>query len=483
MNRTDSILARGACALNGQWVKADSGKTIDVLNPANLERIGSVPDCGRAETARTIDAAAAAWPAWRAMTAMERCAIIMRLHDLMLAEREELARIMTLEQGKPLAEARGEIGFGASFLRWFAEEGRRAYGSVIPAPWRDKRMLVTREPVGVVAIITPWNFPSAMICRKMGPALAVGCPVIVRPASQTPFSALALAELAMEAGVPAGVINVITGSSREIGGELTANPKVRKLSFTGSTQVGKLLLRQCADTVKKVSLELGGNAPFIVFDDADLDLAVQGAMNSKYRNTGQTCICTNRFLVQSGVYDDFIERLSKAVGALTVGDGMLEGVTQGPMIDESAVQRMENHVADARQKGARVLLGGKRHNLGGTFYEPTIIAEATEEMLFSKEEIFGPVAPVFKFHEEREAVAIANNTEFGLAGYVYTRDLGRAFRVSEALEYGLVGVNESLISTCEAPFGGVKESGFGREGSHYGLDDYTVLKYTCIAGL
>ncbi len=483
MNTKDTILSRGACMLNGQWVKADSGKSIDVLNPATLECIGTVPDCGRAETARTISAAYEAWPEWRAMTALERCEIIMRLHDLMLEEREELARLMTMEQGKPLPEARGEIGFGASFLRWFAEEGRRAYGSVIPAPWRNKRMIVTREPVGVVSIITPWNFPTAMICRKMGPALAVGCPVIIRPASQTPFSALALAELAMRAGVPAGVVNVITGSSREIGTELTSNPMVRKLSFTGSTQVGKLLIKQCADTVKKVSLELGGNAPFIVFDDANLDLVIEGAINSKYRNTGQTCICTNRFLVQSGVYEEFLERLSKAVGGFSVGDGMKEGVNQGPMIDESAVLRMEAHVEDARNKGARIVRGGKRHSLGGTFYEPTIIADATADMLFAKEEIFGPVAPVFKFEEEQEAISVANDTEYGLAGYVYTSDLGRAFRVSEALEYGLVGVNESLISTCEAPFGGVKESGFGREGSQYGLDDYTVLKYTCISGL
>lgn len=483
MSLTETMLSRTACAVNGEWIQADSGKTLEVRNPANGDVIGSVPLCGKEETARAIAAAEAAWPEWRAMTAMERGDIIMRLHNLMLEEREELARLMTLEQGKPLAEARGEIGFGCSFLRWFAEEGRRAYGSVIPAPWRNKKMIVTREPVGVVGIITPWNFPTAMICRKIGPALAVGCPVVIKPASQTPFSALAVAELAQRAGMPAGVVNVITGASREIGGELTSNPTVRKVSFTGSTTVGKKLLEQCSSTVKKMSLELGGNAPFLVFDDANLDLAIPGAINSKYRNTGQTCICTNRFLVQEGIYEEFLDRLGKAVGGLKVGNGLEDGVTQGPLIDESAVVRMEEQVADAKKQGGRIVMGGKRHSLGGTYYEPTIIADATEEMLFAKEETFGPVAPVFRFKTEEQAVKLANSTEFGLAGYVYTQDLGRAFRVSEALEYGLVGVNESLISTCEAPFGGVKESGFGREGSQYGLDDYTVLKYTCMSGL
>lgn len=484
MSPAKTILAKdAACLVGGKWISADSGKTLDVLNPATSEVLGVVPDCGRDETARAIDAAAQAWPAWRVMTALERSAIILKLHDLMLAEREELARLMTLEQGKPLAEARGEIGFGASFLRWFAEEGRRAYGSIIPAPWRDKRILVTREPVGVVGIITPWNFPTAMICRKAGPALAVGCPVVVKPASQTPFSALALAELARQAGVPDGVFNVLTGSSREIGAELTGNPVVRKLSFTGSTSVGKELLRQCAATVKKVSLELGGNAPFIVFDDADLDLAVAGAVGSKYRNTGQTCVCTNRFLVQDGVYEAFLEKFASAVGQLNVGDGLEEGVNQGPLIDDKAVLHMEAQIADAQAKGGRVLLGGRRHALGGNFFEPTVIADANTEMIVSTEETFGPVAPVYRFQTEQEAVALANATEFGLAGYVYTRDLGRAWRISDALEYGLVGVNESLMSTCEAPFGGIKESGFGREGSHYGLDDYTTLKYVCMAGL
>jgi succinate-semialdehyde dehydrogenase/glutarate-semialdehyde dehydrogenase len=483
MKISELILSRTACAVGGEWIGADSGKTLDVNNPATLKAIGRVPDCGRAETARAIAAAARAWPEWRAMTALERGNIMLKLHDLMLEEREELARLMTLEQGKPLAEARGEIGFGASFLRWFAEEGRRAYGDVIPAPWRDKRILVTREPVGVVGIITPWNFPTAMICRKAGPALAVGCPVVIKPASQTPFSALALAELAKRAGVPDGVFNVVTGSSREIGAELTGNPTVRKLSFTGSTQVGKVLLKQCAETVKKVSMELGGNAPFVVFDDADLDLAVSGGMNSKYRNTGQTCVCTNRFIVQEGVYEAFVEKLTAAAKALKVGDGLGEGVTQGPLIDSSALMRMEAQVADATAKGGRIVTGGKRHALGGNYFEPTVIADATKDMAFAKEETFGPIAPVFRFKTEAEAIAMANDTEYGLAGYLYTRDLGRAWRVSEALEYGLVGVNDSLISTCEAPFGGVKESGLGREGSHYGLDDYTVLKYTCMAGL
>lgn len=483
MTFSELILSRAACLVGGEWIGADSGKTLDVNNPATLKVLGQVPNCGRAETARAIAAAAGAWAEWRAMTALERATILLKMHDMMLAERDELAKLMTLEQGKPLPEAKGEIGFGASFLRWFAEEGRRAYGDIIPPPWRGKRILVTREPVGVVGVITPWNFPSAMICRKAGPALAVGCPVVVRPASQTPFSALALAEIAMRAGVPAGVLNVITGSSREIGAELTESQAVRKLSFTGSTQVGKVLLKQCAETVKKVSMELGGNAPFIVFDDADVDLAVAGAMDNKYRNTGQTCVCANRFIVQDGIYDEFVKKLTAAVKALTVGEGLAAGVTQGPLIDDSALSRMESQVADAKAKGGKVIIGGKRHALGGNFYEPTVIAEATTDMAFAKEEIFGPIAPVFRVKTEVEAIALANDTEYGLAGYLYTRDLGRAWRASEALECGLVGVNDSLISTCEAPFGGVKESGLGCEGSRYGIDDYTVLKYTCMAGL
>lgn len=472
-----------SCYVDGEWIAADSGKVLSVDNPATGKELGTVPRCGKAETRRAIEAAARAWPAWRAMTAMERADLMLRWRDLILENREDLAKLMTMEQGKPLAEARGEIGFGTSFLRWFAEEARRVYGEVVPAPWRGKRLLVTREPVGVVGIITPWNFPTAMICRKVGPAFAVGCPVVIKPASQTPFSALALAKLAQEAGIPKGVINVLTGPSAEIGAELTENPIVRKVSFTGSTAVGKTLLRQCASTVKKVSMELGGNAPFLVFNDADIDLAVAGGMASKYRNTGQTCICTNRFYVQDKVYDQFVDKLAKAVAALKVGNGMDDGVTQGPMIDGKALEKVEAQVKDALAKGGKLVCGGHKHRLGGRFFEPTVIAEAKPGMAFAKEETFGPLAPVFRFKTEAEAIAMANDTEFGLAGYVYTRDLGTAFRVSEAMEYGLIGVNESIISTCEAPFGGVKESGMGREGSRHGLDDYTVLKYTCIAGL
>jgi succinate-semialdehyde dehydrogenase/glutarate-semialdehyde dehydrogenase len=478
-----SELMRQACYIDGEWIAADSGATIVVENPATGKALGTVPLCGKAETARAIAAAERAWPAWKAMTALERADIILRWRDLIMQNQEDLAKLMTLEQGKPLPESRGEIGFGCSFLRWFAEEARRAYGDIVPAPWKGKRLLVTREPVGVVGIITPWNFPMAMIGRKVGPAFAVGCPVIIKPASQTPYSALALAALAHEAGIPKGVLNVITGSAREIGAELTGNPGVRKVSFTGSTEVGKALLRQCAETVKKVSMELGGNAPFLVFDDADIDLAVVGGMASKYRNTGQTCICTNRFYVQEKVYDQFVKKLAQAVAALKVGNGMDAGVTQGPLIDGKAVAKVEEQVQDAVAKGGKLVCGGHRHALGGTFYEPTIIADATPAMAFAKEETFGPLAPVFRFKTEAEAVAMANDTEFGLAAYVYTKDLGTAFRVSEALEYGLVGVNESIISTCEAPFGGVKESGVGREGSRHGLDDYTVIKYTCVAGL
>ena len=476
----DSTLFRQQCLINGEWVAADGGETIAVTNPANGAVVGSVPRCGKAETARAIAAAQAAWQPWRDKTALERSNLLLRWHDLILEAREELARIMTLEQGKPLAESRGEIGFGASFLRWFAEEGRRAYGDVIPSPWPRRHLLVTREPVGVVGIITPWNFPMAMIGRKVGPALAVGCPVVIKPPQQTPFSALALGELALRAGIPAGVVNVVTGSSREIGGELTANPLVRKVSFTGSTEVGKELLRQSAGTVKKVSMELGGNAPYLIFDDADVDRAVTGAMASKYRNSGQTCICVNRFYVQENVYGQFVDKLAAAVAQLKVGDGMAPDVTVGPLIDERAVARMQEMVADALDKGGRLVCGGKRHALGGNFFEPTVVADANPGMAVARQEIFGPFAPVFRFRTEEEAVALANDTEYGLAAYVYTRDLGRAFRVSGALQYGLVGVNESLISTCEAPFGGVKESGLGREGSRHGLDDYSVIKYTCL---
>lgn len=479
----DMALLRQACLIDGQWVAADDGAVLDVDDPATGEGLGTVPKCGRPETARAIAAAAKAWPAWRVKTALERADLLLRWHDLILANREDLARLMTLEQGKPLSEASGEIGYGASFIRWFAEEARRTYGDIVPAPWAGRRILVTREPVGVCGIVTPWNFPMAMIGRKVGPALAIGCPVVIKPASATPYSALALGELADRAGIPAGVINIITGDSRAIGAELTENPAVRKISFTGSTSVGKKLLAQAAGTVKKVSMELGGNAPFLVFDDADLDAAVAGAMASKYRNSGQTCICANRFYVQAGIHEAFVARLAEAVGKLVVGNGLTPGVTQGPLIDAKALSRMESQLADATGKGGRLVCGGKPHALGGTFFEPTIIADATADMAFAREEIFGPLAPVFRFETEAQAVAAANNTEYGLAAYLYTRDLGRAFRVSEALEYGMVGVNESAISNTEAPFGGVKESGLGREGSRYGIDEYSVMKYTCIGGL
>lgn len=476
-------LMRQACYIDGAWVGADGGATISVHNPANGALLGVVPACGKAETSRAIAAAARAWPQWRAMTALQRADIMLRWRDLIMQHQDDLAKLMTLEQGKPLPEARGEIGFACSFLRWFAEEARRMYGDVVPAPWPGKRILVTREPVGVVGIITPWNFPTAMIGRKVGAAFAAGCPVVIKPASQTPYSALALAGLAEQAGVPKGVFNVLTGSAREIGGELTSNPAVRKVSFTGSTEVGKELIRQCASTVKKVSMELGGNAPFLIFDDADIDLAIVGAMASKYRNTGQTCICANRFYVQEGVYDLFVQKLAVAVSGLKVGNGLDDGVTQGPLIDGKALAKVESQVKDALAKGGTLVCGGRRHSLGGNFFEPTVIAGATPAMAFAKEETFGPLAPVFRFKTEAEAIAMANDTEFGLAAYAYTRNLGTAFRVSEALEYGLVGINESLISTCEAPFGGVKESGMGREGSRHGLDDYTVIKYTCMGGL
>lgn len=477
------IMGRSTCYINGDWVIADSGRTMDVENPSSLEVLGQVPDCGGEETSRAIEAACAAWQNWRQRTALERCSLIMDFYGLVLDHEDELARLMTLEQGKPLGESRKEIRSGAEYLRWFAEEGRRAYGKIIPSPWREKRILVSREPVGVVGIITPWNFPAGMICRKAGPALAVGCPVVIKPASQTPFSALALAELSQQARIPKGVFNVVTGSPVKIGAELTSNPKVRKVSFTGSTRVGKKLLQQCSGTVKKISLELGGNAPFLIFEDADLELAIEGSIKSKFRNAGQTCICANRFLVQAEIYDVFLAKFSKAVSKLQPGDGLNEGSDLGPLIDEAAVSHVENQVADAVQRGGRLLIGGQRHSLGGNFYQPTVIADIRPKMLLFKEETFGPLAPVVKFETEDQAIAMANNTEYGLAGYVYTRDLGRAWRISEALEFGLVGVNDSLISTCEAPFGGIKESGFGREGSCYGLEDYTVLKYTCMAGM
>ena len=483
LNLTDTALFRQQCFIDGRWLDADSGETITIRNPATGETLGTVPKMGAAETRYAIDAANAALPAWRAKTAGERARLLRRWYELMMAHQDDLGLLMTSEQGKPLAEAKGEIAYAAGYLEWFAEEGKRAYGEIVPPNIADRRILVTREPVGVCAAITPWNFPSAMITRKAGAALAAGCTMVVKPASQTPFSALALAELATRAGIPAGVFNVVTGSAKAIGGEICANPVVRKLSFTGSTEIGSELIAQCAPTVKKLSMELGGNAPFIVFDDADLDAAVAGAIVSKYRNAGQTCVCANRLLVQDGIYDAFTEKLAVAVAALKVGNGVEPGVTQGPLIDRFAVDKVEELIADARAKGARIVCGGKPHVLGHTFYEPTILADVTPAMRVAREEIFGPVAPLFRFHTEEEAIHMANDTEFGLASYFFARDVGRIFRVSEALEYGMVGVNTGLISTEIAPFGGVKSSGLGREGSRHGLDDYLEIKYVCIAGL
>jgi succinate-semialdehyde dehydrogenase/glutarate-semialdehyde dehydrogenase len=483
VNLKDPTLLRERCFIDGGWCAADSGATLDVTNPATSEKLGSIPNMGAAETRRAIAAAAASLPAWRARTAKQRAVIMRRWFDLMTENQEDLATLMTAEQGKPLAESKTEILYAASFIEWFGEEAKRLYGDIIPGHQSDKRIMVLRQPVGVVAAITPWNFPSAMITRKAGPALAAGCTLVCKPATQTPYSALALAELARRAGVPNGVFNMITGSAAAIGGEMTSNPAVRKLTFTGSTEVGKKLMAQCAGTVKKLSLELGGNAPFIVFDDADLDAAVQGAMASKYRNTGQTCVCANRFLIQAGVYEEFAKRLESAVAQLRVGDG-LQGVTdQGPLIDAKAVTKVEEHIADALAKGARITLGGKRHALGGSFFEPTILIDVTPKMLVAREETFGPVAPLFKFASEAQAIAMANDTEFGLAAYLYTRDLARSWRVSEAIEYGIVGLNTGIISTEVAPFGGVKESGIGREGSRYGILDYTEIKYVCVGGV
>ena len=479
----DSSLLRQQSYINGEWHNADSGATCDVRNPATGDKLGTVPKMGTAETRRAIEAAQAAMPAWARKTAKERAVILRKWYDLMMANVDDLATIMTAEQGKPLAESKGEIAYAASFIEWFGEEAKRIYGDVIPGHQPDKRILVLRQPVGVVAGITPWNFPAAMITRKVAPALAAGCTFVCKPATQTPYSAFALAELGARAGIPAGVLNILTGSSTEIGGEMTSNPIVRKVTFTGSTEVGKKLMVQSASTLKKLSLELGGNAPFLVFDDADLDAAVQGALMSKYRNTGQTCVCANRLLVQSGVYEAFTRKLVEAVSQLRVGDG-LKGVTdQGPLIDDKAVAKVEEHVADAVSKGAKVAFGGKRHALGGTFFEPTVLTEVTAKMAVAREETFGPVAPLFRFDSEAEAIRMANDTEFGLAAYLYTRDLARSWRVSEALEYGIVGLNTGIISTEVAPFGGVKESGFGREGSKYGILDYTELKYVCVGGV
>src|ERR1700732_2817598 len=483
MKLKDPLLLRQLCFIDGGWAPADDGRTVSVHNPATAEELGLIPNMGAAETRRAIAAAAAALPAWAARTAKDRAGALRRWFDLILQHQEDLATLMTAEQGKPLAESKGEIAYAASFIEWFAEEAKRMYGDVIPGHQPDKRILVLRQPVGVVAAITPWNFPAAMITRKAGPALAAGCTLVCKPATQTPYSALAMAELADRAGIPKGVFNVITGSAAAIGGEMTSNPTVRKLTFTGSTEVGKKLMAQCAGTVKKISLELGGNAPFIVFDDADLDAAVQGAIASKYRNTGQTCVCANRLLVQAGVYEEFSKKLAAAVGKLRVGDGLMGVTDQGPLIDAKAVAKVEEHIADAVSKGATISLGGKRHALGGTFFEPTILTQVTPKMLVAREETFGPVAPLFKFQTEAEAIAMANDTEFGLAAYLYTRDLARSWRVSEAIEYGIVGLNTGIISTEVAPFGGVKESGTGREGSKYGILDYTELKYICVGGV
>jgi succinate-semialdehyde dehydrogenase/glutarate-semialdehyde dehydrogenase len=479
----DPDLLRQQCYLAGEWRAADSGRTAEVRNPATAELLGTVPNMGAAETRRAIEAAHAAMPAWSKQTAGERARILRRWFELMMAHQQDLAVIMTAEQGKPLAESKGEIAYAASFIEWFAEEGKRIYGDVIPAHQADKRILVLRQPIGVVTAITPWNFPAAMITRKCGPALAAGCTFVVKPALQTPYSALAMAELSSRAGIPPGVFNVVTGDAPAIGGEFTGNPLVRKLSFTGSTQVGKLLMSQCAGTVKKVALELGGNAPFIVLDDADLDAAVTGAIASKYRNTGQTCVCANRFIVQAKVYDAFAQKLTAAVRKLRVGDGLKGETDQGPLIDAKALAKVGEHVADALSKGASLLTGGRAHALGGTFYEPTVLTNVTPSMQLAREETFGPVAPLFKVESEAEAVRLANDTEFGLAAYVYTRDLARSWRVTEALEYGIVGLNTGLISTEVAPFGGVKESGIGREGSKYGILEFTELKYICVGGI
>ncbi len=480
---SDPSLFRQANCIDGKWVQADSGRTLSVKNPATGEVVGEVPALGAAETRRAIEAAARAYPAWRGMLAKERAAILRKLSDLMLANTDDLAIIMTAEQGKPLAESKGEIAYAASFIDWFADEAKRVYGDTIPQNARGRRIIVQKEPIGVFAAITPWNFPAAMITRKAGPGWAAGCTGVIRPASQTPFSALALAVLAERAGMPAGVCNIITGPAAETGAELTANPLVRKLSFTGSTEVGAKLLAQCAPTIKKTSMELGGNAPFIVFDDADLDAAVIGAMASKYRNTGQTCVCANRLLVQDSVYDAFSAKLKRAVEAMKVGNGMEPGVSQGPLINAAAVAKVEEHIADATRRGARVLTGGHRHQLGGNFFEPTLLADVPHDALIFREETFGPVAPLFRFQTEAEAIQLANDTEFGLAAYFYARDVGRIFRVAEALEYGLIGINEGVISTAEAPFGGMKSSGLGREGSKYGIEEYLEIKYLAIGGI
>ncbi|HEX4942823.1 MAG TPA: NAD-dependent succinate-semialdehyde dehydrogenase [Usitatibacteraceae bacterium] len=479
----DPGLFRDRCYIDGAWAQADSGRRFDVDNPGDGSVVGSVPDMGAAETRRAIEAAERALPAWRALPAKERSKIVRKWYDLIVANADDLALILTTEQGKPLAEAKGEIVYGASFVEWFAEEAKRIYGDTIPSPTNDRRLIVLKQPIGVCAAITPWNFPNAMITRKMAPGLAVGCTFVLKPAEQTPFSALALAELAERAGFPKGVINIVTGDAPAIGKELCANPVVKKVTFTGSTEVGRILMRQSADTVKKMSLELGGNAPFIVFDDADLDAAADGAMASKYRNAGQTCVCANRIYVQDGVYDAFAAKLGERMKSLKVGRGTETGVNLGPLIDAQGLAKVEEHVADAVAKGAKVVVGGKRSALGGRFYEPTLLTGVTAEMKVAREETFGPVAPLFRFKDEAEALKLANATEFGLAAYFYSRDLGRAFRVAEGIESGMVGVNTGMISNEVAPFGGVKQSGLGREGSRYGVEDFLEIKYVCLAGI
>lgn len=478
-----ALIRPGKTLLAGLWVGADSNETIEVTNPANGQVVATVPRMGKAETARAIIAAEVAQKQWKNLTAAARATILKRWFDLVKLHADDLALILTSEQGKPLSEAKGEVNYGASFIEWFAEEAKRVYGETIPSPANDRRLLVIKQPIGVTVAITPWNFPIAMITRKAAPALAAGCTMVIKPAEQTPLSAIALAVLAEEAGVPSGVLQVITGKSREIGAVMCESPIVSKLSFTGSTEVGRILMRQCADTIKKLSLELGGNAPFIVFDDADLDAAVEGAMISKFRNAGQTCVCANRLFVQDGVFDKFATKLVAKVAALKLGEGTADGVTQGPLIDAAAIEKIESHVADAVKKGAKLMLGGKRHALGGTFYEPTVLANVTADSLIFKEETFGPVAPLFRFKTDDEVIAMANNTEFGLASYFYSRDIGRVWRVAEALEYGMVGVNTGMISNEVAPFGGVKQSGLGREGSHHGIDEYLEIKYIAMAGL
>ena len=483
LSLNDSELFRQQAYIAGRWCEADNGTSFHVTNPATGEVLAQVPDMGAAETRRAIEAAKAAWPEWRRKPARERAGLLRKWHDLMMTKLDDLATLMTAEQGKPLAESKGEISYAASFIEWFAEEGKRVYGDTIPSPWNDRRLVVVKEPVGVCCAITPWNFPAAMITRKAGPALAAGCTMVAKPAESTPLSAFALAVLAERAGIPAGVFNVLTGNPKAIGGEMTSNPDVRKITFTGSTEVGRLLMRQSADTIKKISLELGGNAPLIVFDDADLDAAVEGAIISKFRNTGQTCVCANRLYVQDRVYDAFAERLVAAVARLKVGNGFEPDVALGPLIDQAAVEKVEEHITDALSQGARVLLGGKRHRLGGTFFEPTVLADVTSKMKVAREETFGPVAPLFRFNKDEDVVQLSNDTEFGLASYFYSRDVGRIWRVAEGLEYGMVGINTGLISTEVVPFGGVKQSGLGREGSHYGIDEFIEVKYLCIGGL